>query len=377
MTTTSTVVGGGFAGLVAAVTCAEAGAKVRLLEAHHTLGGRARATEPPYVAHDGPHVLYCDGPWWRWLAERDLIGPYSGVPLRGLAAFRFRLGGRLRRTPPAALLGVLAHRRRRAPVDVDFHSWVAGRHGERAASAASNLMGVATFDAEPGRLSAAFVWDRLLRVFAPSPPARYVAGGWSGLVDRLAAHARSLGVAVDTGVRVTDLPAPPVIVTTSLDAAGRLLGAALPGVESGRTVLLDLGVRADRRDAFVVSDLDEAGWLERYSLPDRSLAPAGESLVQAQLPLRVDEGKADGLNRLEAMVDQAMPGWRDRVPWRRDGIAHRRTGALGLPGATWRNRPAVDRGDGVFLAGDMTAAPGLLSEVSFHSAVAAARGALA
>jgi phytoene dehydrogenase-like protein len=371
-----TVVGGGFAGLVAAITCAEAGAPTRLLEAHHTLGGRARATAPPYVAHDGPHVLYCDGPWWRWLAARDLIGPCSAVPLRGLAGFRFRHGGRLRRTPPAALLRVLAHRRRRAPVDVDFHNWVRGRHGGAAASAAANLMGVATFDADPGRLSAAFVWPRLLRVFAPRPPARYLTGGWNGLIDRLAAHARARGVVIETGARATELPEPPVIVATSLDAAGRLLGTALPAVQSGRTVLLDVAVRAERRDAFVVSDLDAAGWLERYTLPDPSLAPAGESLIQAQLPLRDAEGKAEGLARLEALVDLALPGWRERTTWRRDGIANRRTGALDRPGQTWRDRPAIDRGGGVFLAGDMVAAPGLLSEVSFHSGIAAARGAL-
>ncbi|HEY6425280.1 MAG TPA: hypothetical protein VIY28_18980 [Pseudonocardiaceae bacterium] len=53
-----------------------------------------------------------------------------------------------------------------------------------------------------------------------------------------------------------------------------------------------------------------------------------------------------------------------------------RTGALDLPGLTWRDRPAIDRGDGVFLAGDMVAAPGLLGEVSVNSAVMAARGAL-
>ncbi|MDG6108664.1 NAD(P)-binding protein [Dactylosporangium aurantiacum] len=188
-----TVVGGGFAGLVAAVTCAEAGARVRLLEAHRTLGGRARATTGPYVAHDGPHVLYRDGPWWRWLADRDLIGAAGGVPAAGLAGFRFRRGGRLRRTPPAALLPVLAARRRRAPVDADFRTWIRDRHGDPAADAAANLMGVATFDADPGRLSAAFVWPRLLRVFAPNPPAQYVTGGWNGLVDRLAAHARTLG----------------------------------------------------------------------------------------------------------------------------------------------------------------------------------------
>ncbi len=371
-----TVVGGGFAGLVAAVTCAEAGSRVRLLEAHHTLGGRARATAAPYIAHDGPHVLYCDGPWWRWLADRDLIGPCSAVPLRGLAGFRFRHGDRLRRTPPAALLRVLAHRSRPAPVDVDFHTWIRGHHGAAAATAASNLMGVATFDARPGRLSAAFVWQRLLRVFAPNPPARYLSGGWNGLIDRLAAHARARGVTVETGARVTGMPEPPVIVATSLDAAGHLLGTALPHVDSGRTMLLDLAVRTDRRDAFVVSDLDAAGWLERFTLPDPGLAPPGESLIQAQLPLRDAEGGAAGLARLEALADQALPGWRERATWRRHGIANRRTGALDLPGQTWRDRPAIHRGGGVFLAGDMVAAPGLLSEVSFHSAIAAARGAL-
>ena len=370
---TITVVGGGFAGLVAAITCAEAGAHVRLLEAHQSLGGRARATEGPHVAHAGPHVLYSDGPWWRWLADRHLIGPYAAMPLRGLLGLRFRHGGRLCRTPPAALLPVLTQRRREAPVDLDFHSWIRERHGAVAATTASNLMGVATFDADPGRLSAAFVWPRLLRVSAPVPAVRYVLGGWNGLVDRLATHARALGVRIETGARATELPAPPVIVATSLDAAATLLGTPLPHVESGRTVLLDLAVRAGRGDAFVVADLDEAGWLERFTLPDPSLAPAGESLIQAQLPLRPAESRADALARLEALADQALPGWRDRVTWRRDTVAHRRTGALDLPGQTWRDRPAIDRGDGVYLAGDQVAAPGLLSEVSFHSGVTAAR----
>ena len=39
--TAVTVVGGGLAGLIAAVECAEAGVPVRLLEGHARLGGRA------------------------------------------------------------------------------------------------------------------------------------------------------------------------------------------------------------------------------------------------------------------------------------------------------------------------------------------------
>jgi hypothetical protein len=46
-------------------------------------------------------------------------------------------------------------------------------------------------------------------------------------------------------------------------------------------------------------------------------------------------------------------------------------GALDLPGTRWEERPQVDRGDGVFLVDDMVAAPGLLAEVSFNSALAA------
>jgi hypothetical protein len=49
-----------------------------------------------------------------------------------------------------------------------------------------------------------------------------------------------------------------------------------------------------------------------------------------------------------------------------------RTGALDPPGKSWRDRPAIDRGGGVFLAGDMVAAPGCLSEIAWASAIEAA-----
>ena len=58
------------------------------------------------------------------------------------------------------------------------------------------------------------------------------------------------------------------------------------------------------------------------------------------------------------------------------GDGRAQSGALDMPGTTWRDRPAVDRGDGVFLAGDMVAADGLLAEVSWASALEASRLAL-
>jgi phytoene dehydrogenase-like protein len=371
------VIGGGLTGLVAAVEAAERGARVQLSEAHAQLGGRARASTGPYVAHQGPHVIYRDGPTWAWLARRRLVEGAGGVPLRSLSRFYFRRSGVLRRLPPRGVLQVLAFRRS-APVEPSFAAWAGQRWGAETASLAAAASGVATFHHDPGSLSARFVQERLQRVFSVPPQATYLRGGWPVLVERLAAAARERGVCIETGHRVTALPGGgPVVVAVPLASARRLLGDDGLHQPGGATALLDVAVRTDRRDAFVVSDLDAGGWLERFTVPDPSLAPAGESLVQAQVPFGPDDSREVALGRVEGLLDLGLPDWRSRLTWRRDALARGRTGAVDLPGRTWRDRPAVDRGGGVFLAGDEVAAPGLLSEVAFCSALAAVDGALA
>jgi hypothetical protein len=146
---------------------------------------------------------------------------------------------------------------------------------------------------------------------------------------------------------------------------------------SGRAVCLDLAMVRRRGDPFVVVDLKETGWVERYTAADRSLAPDGEELIQAQMPIRPGESIGAAAIRLERLLDASFDGWRERETWRRRQVMDGRTGALDMPGFTWRDRPAIDRGDGVFLAGDMVAAPGCLSEIAWASAVEAARMAVA
>ncbi|MCX5049102.1 MULTISPECIES: NAD(P)-binding protein [unclassified Streptomyces] len=376
-----TVIGGGFAGLTAAVTAAEAGARVTMFEAHHTLGGRARTAEGPYRTNDGPHALYSGGPHWTWLKQRDLIGPLAPIPPLEAARLRLRHHGVLRRTPPFAMLKLLRHGLQQAPVDTDFMSWATGIAGEEAARAAAHYSAVALFHHDPGALSAAFVQERLRRATKLPPEAHYPRGGWANVIDRMAARAWNLGVRMETLSRVDtldSLPATggPVIVATSLDAARRLLRDDTLTWTGGRTALVDLAVRTRRGDAFAVSDLDSPGWLERFTAQDRTLAPAGEQLIQGQIPIAPHESKADGIARAEELLDLAFEGWRGRVTWRREAVANGRTGAVDLPGTGWRDRPAIDRGDGVYLAGDQVAAPGVLSEVSFNSALAAVSLAL-
>jgi phytoene dehydrogenase-like protein len=370
-----TVVGGGVAGLTAAITAAERGASVRLFEASETLGGRARTADGPYKANLGPHALY-GGDAVDWLTSRDLMPPVARPLLTGV---RFHYEGEIHRTPPLSLIPPgLRMRGRMAPVDQTFRSWALD-HGvdERTVGMLSNLAGVFTFHHDPGELSAAFVWERTQRLLLTArPPARFVVGGWSILVDSLARYARSLGVEVVTGERVTTVPAAPVIVALELRHARELLGDDSLQWPSGRTVCLDFGLTRRRGDPWIVSDLDSAGWAERYSAQDPTLAPAGEDLLQSQMPIRPDETADDAADRLEALLDRSFDDWAGRVTWRRRQVMDGRSGALDFPGTMWRDRPAIDRGAGVFLCGDQVAAPGCLSEVSFGSAIDAAGRAL-
>ncbi|MFC8226669.1 NAD(P)-binding protein [Streptomyces sp. NPDC057287] len=372
------VVGGGLAGLTAAITAAESRARVTLHEAHHTLGGRARTSEGRYLTNEGPHALYRRGPHWTWLEQRGLLGPFASVPPLEGTRFLFHRGGALRRTPPLALLRLAGRSPRRAPVDTDFRSWATGQVGAAGARAAAHYMGVALFHHDAGSLSAAFVQERLRRATALPPEARYPVGGWARLVDRMASRAWDLGVRIRTGARVgpRDLAGlradGPVIVATHLDAARTLLEDPALTWDSGRTALLDLALRTRRGDPFVVSDLDAPGWIERFTAQDPTLAPSGEQLVQAQIPLAPGTPRADAVRRAEHLLDLGFPGWRDRTTWRREALASGRTGAVDKPGTTWRDRPAVDRGEGILLAGDQVAAPGLLSEVAFNSGIEAA-----
>ena len=370
-----TVIGGGLAGLVAAITCAEGGSDVKLFEAHQQLGGRARNTDGDYKANLGPHAIYTGGVLWDWLSQRDLLPPVARPPLTGV---RFRYSGAVHRTPPLSLIPPgLRLRGRAAPVDQDFRSWVTDHADERTADYLSALAGVYTFHHDPGELSAAFVWTRTQRLLlSPRPAARFIIGGWTNLVDGLERRARDLGVRIITGERVDALPNPPAIVALELCDARTLLKDDTLRWPSGHTVCLDLALRDQGGDPWIVSDLDSAGWLERYTAQDPSLAPSGEALVQGQMPVRPGESTDSAAVRLEGLLDASFDGWRERVSWRRRQVMNGRSGAVDLPGSTWRDRPAIDRGDGVFLCGDQVAADGCLCEVSFASAIEAGRRAM-
>lgn len=368
-----TIVGGGLSGLVAAITAAERGTEVELFEARGSLGGRARTKSGDFRANIGAHAFWRDGESWKWLRGRNLLPPSKRSPLTGS---RFYYRDRVRQVPPRSFLKFLRLRGKQAPVDKSFREWVTREVDAETAETLSNAAGVFTYYHDPGSLSAAFVAERGARLLSPPPPNTYLVGGWQALVDKLEQRARDLGVVIETGGRVSELTAAPVIVATTHDEAQKLMPDADLTVTLTRCACLDVGIKRRLSDPFVVSDLQFGGWLGTYSKPDKTLAPKGHHLVQGHMPMKPEGSVDDAIAKLETVADAAYKGWRDRTVWRRQQLMDGQVGAVDLPGRTWRDRPQIDQGSRVFLAGDWVAAPGLLSEPAFSSAVTAAEKAV-
>jgi hypothetical protein len=206
---------------------------------------------------------------------------------------------------------------------------------------------------------------------------RSVLGGWGCLTEQLAGRARDLAVRVELGadIDVAELHGGPVVVATSLPSAARLLDDPSLTWPGATAALLDVALTHRRFDPQTVldlsGDLGACCLIGRKSAGDPSVAPAGQELFQILLGVPPDTTTADGVRAIEASLDRSIAQWRSRELWRREGLVRDGAGALDYPGYTWRDRPAIDRGDGRYLAGDMTAAPGVLSEVAVNSAVRA------
>lgn len=371
------IIGGGIAGLVAAITIAEQGGSAVLYEASPKLGGRARTQSGDYRPNLGPHALY-HGSFATWLIAKGLC-PEIVPPKKSV--FKLARGNRVRMLP-LALLPMLRTLKREAPIDIDYRSWAHQQMSRRGAEAAIGFASLPTFHGDPGSLAAAFVHERIQRSFT-NPSVSYVIGGFGAIIDSLAEHTRKLGVRIEVGEKCKSLPSGPVIVATDFRTARRLLDDPTIDWPAPRTAMFDLAVQTNSKtraktrskDRAAVLDTDRGVYISNYSLYDPSLAPAGEHLYQCCAGLREDENLESGLERIRSVLDLSIPDWRTRCQWKRQGLTDG-AGAADPPGTCWRDRPAIHRGDDRWLVGDRVAAPGILSEVCFESARQAAAEAV-
>jgi protoporphyrinogen oxidase len=395
------VVGGGLAGLTAAIELADLGNSVILCEGSQHLGGRAATHhQQGYSMNIGPHGFYRAGVMRR---QFDAWGiQYSGkVPLTRGRAFLIANGlthrfptstMNLLRSSAFSLRGkvsagqVLAKLQKTAPALVrgqSIEAWIRSHAGtEEAARLVAALVRLANYTADLDRLDAGAAIEQLQLALAQS--VLYLDGGWETLVAALERKARSTGVEIRVAWSVRSaepgavesrsgerIVADGVVLAIPPKEVERVTGVSLTEVTPARAACLDLGLRKlpDGAGSFALG-LDAPVYFSVHSLYARGLAPEAGALVQ--IAKYLDRNASGSREELERVADLVMPGWRSEVEVSRFlpemAVVH------AIPEAG-RGRPDVDtlKVPGVMIAGDWVGPEAMLSDAAVASGLRAAR----
>lgn len=416
------IVGGGLAGLAAAVTLARAGRSVVVFERSQTPGGRARTkAERGFLLNLGPHALYRKGHGAAFLRELG-VGFTGGVPgaSGGYALHR----GRLHTLPvgPFSLLttGLLSPLAKLEAgrflaslprLDADalggttVTAWLERafvRPEVRELIAA--LIRVTTYTHDPERLSAGAALRQLQ--LGQSGGVLYLDGGWQTLVEGLRRLAEEAGAHIVTRARVVAIEGDGAVEGARLSdgtlwrtrtamltgdpaqaaalvhggaapTLARWAGEAYPVAAACLDVALD---RLPRPHARFALGIDGPLYLSVHSAVAR-LAPEGGALIHAARYLGPDAAEPRSVeSELEGLLETLQPGWRRHVVHRRflprlvvssAVVTAAGGGAPGRPG------PEVPGVRGLYVAGDWVGSEGMLSDASLASARRAARAILA
>jgi phytoene dehydrogenase-like protein len=386
---TAIVIGGGPAGLIAAARLAEGGVATTLLEASAGLGGRAGSERRGgFDLNQGPHALYVGGPAMRELRAMGIDPPrWNPTSYRSL----FLRGGKPKRLPGGSLalarwLTRVVRDRQRDLHTLSVTEWLARElRSESARASAGALVRVTTFVADHDALSADVAATQIR--IGLMPGVRYLKGGWQSLVDSLALESKRHGAILRTRAGVRALHRSGSDWTVALDdetlradvvvlaaggpeAVAKLLGDQAPAAPgpAAEVSVLDLGLsELPRRGRTFALGVDAPTYLSRHSVPKQQDGTLLSLAGYARQP-RQD---------LEAVADSVQPGWRERVRLQRFLPRMVAVSAIPTPaGGGLAGRPAIDRGSGLYLAGDWLGPEGWLVDAAISSGAAAAAAAL-
>ena len=436
VTRNAIVVGGGIAGLTAAIYLARGGRKVTLFERRPQLGGRA-VTElrHGFRFNLGPHAVYRGGvgsPIYREIG----IPIRGGMPRRAGVALMNGATHRLPITPFSILLtsmlsapgklealSLLLRLRRMKTAEfaaVSIGDWLQEHVRDNDLRGLLRALCRVVTYSEVEEQSASVALEQL-RVSTYGVV--YVDDGWQKIVDALHSHAVSAGVNFVTSANVigvdhrdgkleairigglddlgvdatkgTRLQAEDVVLAVPPRVAGVLVDdAALsqPWLALRPVTVASLAVALSklpkRKPVFAVG-IDKPVYASVHSAYAQ-LTPRGGALIhltryQAEPAgktyddydgdtIRLDDRALADEAELEGLLDRLQPGWRDVVVHRRFLPAMTVTHALVTPTAA---RPSHRTGvRGLYVAGDWVGPHGLMADAALASARAAASSIL-
>lgn len=412
------VVGGGLAGLTAAIELARCGRRVTLFDQASQLGGRAATREAAgFHFNMGPHALYARGPAQRILAEYGVEMVGNKPSLQGgkalwqgsehilpMGVVDILRAGWLPWAAKLQLMGFFARLPKLDPTPFQgrrFDAWLedAVRHPV-ARQLVLALMRLSTYAASAGGLDAC---TALRQLQLGGAGVLYLDGGWQRLVDGLTRVARESGVIFETSAAVKGLvrqgdrwqlqlaegrvaQADAVVLAVGPKVVTRLLGSALPsevqsrlnGLEPVDAACLDIGLRklSPSSPTFALG-IDRPIYFSVHSATAR-LAPSEGALVHVLRYLDADTTltRGDVEQELESVLDQLHPGWRPLRVERQLMPKLRVCHALHDAG-TQRVQERLDPLPDVYVAGDWVGDDGLLADAAVASGQKAARQLLA
>ncbi len=408
------IVGGGLAGLTAAVMLARANRRVTLLEKAAHVGGRAMTShEQGFAFNLGPHALYAEGAAARtfkalgiqYTAHRPQLGGYALVegrretfPSGALSLMTTGLFSTVEKFEAGQWLTKLGKLDVSNLQGVTLHDWLESnlRH-LRVRQLIQALARLTTYAGDAQRQSAAAAIAQIQ--LGISSGVRYVDGGWQTLVDGLREAALAAGVTIETGQRAQSVmveqgrvqgvaladesmrAAPAVIIAASPPEVISMTESFAPAAWSQqlkelipvKAACLDVALsRLPQPDARFGLGVDQPFYFSVHSATAQ-LAPANGALIHVAKYLMTDETtSAKSLEaELEQVLDLMQPGWREVLVKRRFMPALTVNHALVTAGTTGRPEVSVPSAAGLFITGDWVGAEGQLADVSVASAVSA------
>lgn len=404
------VIGGGLAGLTAAIFAAKAGARVTLYEGGKQLGGRAQTSvDQGFHFNMGAHAFYRDGEAAKTFKALGLK-PSGGVPeligqsltsFKGFHELPFSLGA-IWRTSYLSLMDRMALTRLMmrlskldpAPYDhtnaEDMVAELAPR--PRVAAYLMSMVRLATYANAPKLISGGAV---LRQLQMGNGGVLYLDGGWSQLVESLTEIAVVAGVDIKEGVKIKglrrespvyileaqkgdEIQVEAVVLAVSPKQAAALAGGLLPDLKQKldqavpvRAACLDVATNhVPQPDVSFALGVDEPIYFSLHSGVAK-LAPEGGGLmhVAKYLPPESKQDAASLEEELTAYANLCQPGWKDTVIKRyvRPSMIVSNWLPLAAQGG-YAGRPSVQTGmPGLMLAGDWVGSHGMLADAAAAS----------